>query len=332
MSWNEEAWKRYLEGSATKEQLESLESYFRSGKLEAWNELLAKEQLTNTPMPTDQEERLRRYLLQLENKRGSRVRTLFTARRIAAAAIVIILLGAAYLLRPSKVNDAQIAKLPAWDTIGPAADVVRMVTLEDGTKIWLNRQAELLISKAYPQERLLRLKGEGYFEVTADRAHPFSVQTGEVQTTVLGTAFNIENTLSDKTVRVSLLNGKVKVTHRKDTAAALVLQPGHMAIAADNAAKIATAEIDVSTAAAWIKGDLVMNNIPLADAVSKLAAYYNIQITCPSGLSAGKMVTALYHRYQPWKQVLQHMLFIAQLTYTTDKNGTIHIKKISRNA
>lgn len=327
MSWNEDAWKSYLEGRATREQLESLESYFTSGKLEAWNDLLANEQLTGTPMPPDQEERLRQYLLQLEEKRRSRVFTLFTARRIAAAAIVIILLGAGFLLRQRKTNMTQIAALPAWDTIGPAADVVRTVTLEDGTKIWLNRQAELLVSKAYPQERLLRLKGEGYFEVTADKAHPFSVQTGEVQTVVLGTAFNIENTLSDKTVRVSLLNGKVKVTHQKDTAAALILQPGHMAIAADNTTKIATAEIDVSTAAAWIKGDLVMNNIPLADALYKLAAYYNIQVTCPPGLMAGKMVTALYHRHQSWKQVLQHMLFIAQLTYTTDKNGTIHITK-----
>jgi ferric-dicitrate binding protein FerR (iron transport regulator) len=68
-----------------------------------------------------------------------------------------------------------------------------------------------------------------------------------------------------------------------------------------------------------------MNNIPLADALDKLAIYYNIQITCHPGLAEGKTVTALYHRHQSWKQVLQHMLFIAQLKYVIDKNGTILI-------
>jgi len=325
MSWNEAAWKRYLEGKATKEELASLEAYLRSGNLEEWTAYIAKEQQTGEPMPAATAEEVRQYLLQ--HMQPSRRRSFpLHLRSAAAAAAVILLVGTGLLMKWRRQAAIQeTARITGWDTVATASNVIRMVTLADGTKVWLNRQAELLVSRAYPQQRQVLLKGEGYFDVTKDEEHPFSVQTGQVRTLVLGTVFNVEHTITDQAVRISLVEGKVKVIHSRDTAAAVTLLPGHTAIAGDSTAKIMAARMESPDPGAWIKGELLMNNIPLADALHKLAAYYNIRITCDPRLAKGKTVTARYHRNQPWPQVLRHMLFITQLTYTTDKNGTIHI-------
>ena len=327
MSWNDATWKKYLEGKATKEELEELEAYLGSGNLEAWNVFIAKERLPDTPMPPDKEQELLQYLQQHKRSGRKRANILFIGRRITAAAAVVILAAAVWLLLSREhVTTQPTASVTGWDTVGRAANAIRRLTLPDGTHIWLNRQAELLVSKNYSFKRQVCLNGEGYFEIAEDAAHPFSVQTGQVSTVVLGTVFNIEHTSGDQAVRVSLIEGKVKVMYQKDTAAALTLLPGHMALAKEGGVRIIDSN-PASDAGAWIKGDLVMNNIPLADALNKLSAYYSIKIAADPSLIKDKMITALYHRDQPWAQVLRHLLLITQLTYTTDKNGTIHITR-----
>lgn len=327
MPWNEATWKKYLEGKATQEELKELEQYFQSGNLEEWNTLMAASPVAGGHMPVGQEQKLRQYLLQHMQRTGSRKARVLTLRRVAAAAAVIVLISTGWLALSRRQKAASpVAGAVNWDTIGRPVNAIRRLTLPDGTKVWLNRQASLLISKTYARERRVCLDGEGFFEVTHDAAHPFSVQTGQVNTKVLGTIFNVEQTSTDQAVRVSLVKGKVKVMHQQDTVGAVTLLPGNMAVAGNTTIQIATAPLDADPGA-WIKGDLVMNNIPLADALHKLATYYNIQIADDRRLTAGKMVTALYHRNQAWPQVLQHALFIAQLAYTTDKDGTIHIVK-----
>ena len=69
------------------------------------------------------------------------------------------------------------------------------VELADGTNVWLNAQSEL----RYPvqfcgKQRVVYLKGEGYFEVASDREKPFIVKTfSDVDIRVLGTKFNVSS-------------------------------------------------------------------------------------------------------------------------------------------
>ncbi|MFR7879195.1 MAG: FecR family protein, partial [Butyricimonas paravirosa] len=86
--------------------------------------------------------------------------------------------------------------------------------LADGTRVWLNAQSEL----RYPvqfigNQRVVYLKGEGYFEVTSNEEKPFIVRTlSDVEVKVLGTRFNVSAYEDDADVTTTLAEGSVEVT------------------------------------------------------------------------------------------------------------------------
>ena len=65
------------------------------------------------------------------------------------------------------------------------------LTLQDGTKVWLNAGSKIQYDSDFGRERLLKLSGEAYLEVAKDEDCPFIVDAGEVKVKVLGTCFNV---------------------------------------------------------------------------------------------------------------------------------------------
>lgn len=338
-------WKKYLEGKATKEELKALENWLQSASTamddEEFIEWLQQDAQTGDPMPHDMTERLRQQLRQHAAPQEGRViplrraavrRMLSPRRWVAAASVVILVLGGFIFygrLRHSQPHLPDISL--TWDSIANTGALAKLVTLPDQTKVWLNKDAILYVSKTYGAGRQVRLLGEGYFEVSRDQHHPFTVTTGEVQTLVLGTAFNIDNTPGRSAVYISLLKGSVKVRHGGNddsvNTTSVTLSPGEMAVAGRQAGNIPVSKIGVGDAAGWINGDLVLNQLPLSEALVKLGAYYGIVIRADAGLVENKTVTAVYHRKESWQQALQHLLFIYQLSYTTDHYRNIYITK-----
>ena len=61
---------------------------------------------------------------------------------------------------------------------------------------------------------MVKLDGEAYFAVAKDAAHPFIVQTDNMETRVLGTKFNVCG-FQGKDTRITLIEGSVIATNRK---------------------------------------------------------------------------------------------------------------------
>lgn len=85
-------------------------------------------------------------------------------------------------------------------------------TLEDGTIVHLNGNTTL----SYPEKfaktnRRVSVQGEAFFEVQPDSFRPFKIESGGVETTVLGTKFNISSYSGDSLLAVSLVEGAVRV-------------------------------------------------------------------------------------------------------------------------
>ena len=103
------------------------------------------------------------------------------------------------------------------------------VQLSDGTIVHLNAGTSLRYPVQFVknQSRQVYLTGEAFFEVSKDKAHPFTVNTQEVNVEVLGTKFNVNSYTEDVSTDVVLVEGKVSLYKDKKTAENQVyLTPG----------------------------------------------------------------------------------------------------------
>ena len=89
------------------------------------------------------------------------------------------------------------------------------VVLADGTQVWINADSRLEYPSRFEgNRRVVKLDGEAYFAVAKDAAHPFIVQTDNMETRVLGTKFNVCG-FQGKDTRITLIEGSVIATNRK---------------------------------------------------------------------------------------------------------------------
>ncbi|MEM9842488.1 MAG: FecR domain-containing protein, partial [Pseudomonadota bacterium] len=87
----------------------------------------------------------------------------------------------------------------------------RTVTLADGTHVSLGPASELRMTFA-PGKRAAELHhGTAFFDVASDPSRPFEVASQKTTATVLGTQFDVRQTL-DQT-RIAVLEGQVEVAH-----------------------------------------------------------------------------------------------------------------------
>jgi transmembrane sensor len=153
------------------------------------------------------------------------------------------------------------------------------VQLSDGTIVHLNSGTSL----RYPvhflknQSRQVFLIGEAYFEVAKDKAHPFTVNTQEVNVEVLGTKFNVNTYTEDVTTDVVLVEGKVSLyKDKKTTENQVYLTPGLKGSTTRGQEKITTENVNTDYYTAWVKGSLVFKNASFNDIIKKLERHYNV--------------------------------------------------------
>lgn len=152
-----------------------------------------------------------------------------------------------------------------------ATSGLRHVTLTDGSEVELNLGTELVYSNYKDERRATLKKGEAFFKVSHDLAHPFVVRAGTGQIRVTGTQFNVWK--YDDQVRVMLLEGSVKITSDASHSG-LSLTPGMQAsYNLGDAQPQLQAFSPHDPALAWRTGKLILDNLPLVDALPLINRY-----------------------------------------------------------
>ena len=171
----------------------------------------------------------------------------------------------------------QQAERPVIET---AVAEIRDVTLPDGTVVTLGAKSRL----DYKFEDGLRtaelLDGEAFFDVAADKAHPFYVRAGDRLVRVVGTQFDVRQ--SSETVMVSVVEGIVQVIKgqdpqateaRHETLSMDVLTAGDKVTAMIGKDQRRIESIDPETAAGWRTGWLAYEDVSLHDIVGDIRRY-----------------------------------------------------------
>ena len=104
------------------------------------------------------------------------------------------------------------------------------ITLADGTNVWLNARTTIQYPITFNEkERLVKLDGEAYFDVTKDKSKPFIVQTNNYNVEVLGTKFDVDSYSETEIFETTLMEGSVRISSLTDANESLMLTPHNKA-------------------------------------------------------------------------------------------------------
>jgi len=191
------------------------------------------------------------------------------------------------------VVPALVQRLQADYTTATAE--LRKVVLQDGSEVTLAPDSAIAVSFESAGRQVRLLSGEAFFEVTPDSSRPFRVLAGAVETTVVGTAFDVR-LLSDGVV-VSVEHGIVRVGSASASARDELRAGQAVRVLPDGEVSRQPASAD--TIAAWRDGQLVAQNVPLREAVDQLRRFFAGSIVVASGSLGDRRITGAYNLADP---------------------------------
>jgi len=151
------------------------------------------------------------------------------------------------------------------ETFATSVGEQREVELQDGSTIMLDSDTRLSIRFLSGARNVQLEQGQAFFTVAHDTTRPFTVRAGDTSVVATGTQFDVQRTGS--ATLVALLRGGVDV--RSEGHPVAQLTPGQQWRApADGPAVVEP--VASSTITAWMNDRIVLDNVPLADAIARV--------------------------------------------------------------
>ena len=197
-----------------------------------------------------------------------------------------------------KTEDGQIvykgtSKEIAYNTLyNPRGSKVISLRLNDGSIVWLNSQSSIRYPVAFVgDERQVEITGEAYFEVAKNLTKKFIVASNGLNIEVLGTHFNVNSYNDNKNIKVTLLEGSVKIIKGAGT---FILKPGQQAQVANEIQVLNGANIE--SVMAWKNGFFSFSGTSVEELMNILGRWYNVEIvfnkSIPNRQFGGQIATS----------------------------------------
>lgn len=161
----------------------------------------------------------------------------------------------------------------------PRNSTALQITLPDQTKVWLNADTYLEYPDSYTRSRMVRLKGEAYFEVKHNSQKLFKVSAGGQTIEDAGTSFNVKAYKTEAGAETTLVEGEVKIDN------IVSLKPGQKY----SKSKISDANID--EAMAWRNGSFYLDGSEFEEVANEIARWYDVEVVFNNPAAAHSMVT-----------------------------------------
>lgn len=225
------------------------------------------------------------------------------------AATIVLIAGAAlvfnYYNQPSGGNNTTYAAL----------DTQKKVVLEESTVAVIEPNSSLTVDAGYGKtNRLVRLKGSAYFEVTHSEQLPILVDVGNVYVKDIGTKFKITTSPNQDTISVLVDEGIVLLYD--SMSAEVTLNKGESALYIKSQKKIVIAPETAFTQT------FAFTHHSLKEVVQKLSAAFNTNISIESKNIEDCRLTARFtgEKLETMLDVITETL---ELTFTKTDNGYI---------
>lgn len=237
---------------------------------------------------------------------------------IAAALTGALLLAGLHFFNQDKIQPEE------WVIHKTTEGNIDSLTLPDESKVWLNAGTEIRFRKNFSTANLrtVELKGEAYFDVRHDDAHPFVVTSGDLKTTVYGTSFNIRAYPNDAEMFVAVNSGRVGVQHLPSGKNTMFLLPKDK-LSLKNG-KLIRSKLMEANVSSWTQGEMIFEQMPLNDVLATIARKYQVRIESGTRNFSDCKLTARF-KDQPLSAVLK-TLNISMNIKSTQVGDTIYIK------
>ena len=180
-------------------------------------------------------------------------------------------------------TDGQSAEV-LYNTVSTPRGGQYQLELADGTIVWLNAASSLVFPTSFPgKERVVELKGEGYFSVAHHAGKPFHVKTGKMDIEVLGTEFNVNAYEDEPSIKTTLIEGIVRVQLGEQS---LQLKPGEQAMGRDGTLQ-SVGDVDTEEVVAWKNGRFHFEHADIKTVMRQVERWYNVDVDYPQGVPGG---------------------------------------------
>lgn len=197
---------------------------------------------------------------------GAPARRFFPAAlKIAAGIAVAAALGAGALSLNSEPQERTYATLVGGH---------EKISFADGTNVELNTDTVIRARMTSDQRTIWLDKGEAYFAVKHDPAHPFIVYAGNRRITDLGTHFVVRHDTGRTEVAVTQGSVRFDTQNGGPNTRVATLTPGDVAVATGSAMSLTHRDTrELSNGLSWMHGQLIFRHTALGDAVSEFNRY-----------------------------------------------------------
>jgi transmembrane sensor len=147
-----------------------------------------------------------------------------------------------------------------------------ILALKDGSQIELNTSTVVRVSQNKTERKVWLDKGEAYFRIKHDAAHPFTVMVGHHRITDLGTTFLVRR--NRDSVKVALIEGLARFDAGNANNQHATLKPGDVVVAsADHMSLSRENTTDAAEGLGWRHGLLIFKYTTLAEAAAEFNRY-----------------------------------------------------------
>ncbi|HLT06578.1 MAG TPA: FecR domain-containing protein [Cyclobacteriaceae bacterium] len=240
-----------------------------------------------------------------------------------AASFALLLLSAFVLFHFWNSRESLPHEIIVYEKNTKAGEKLR-VKLPDRSTVILNSLSCLRYEADFGiNHRTIYLEGEAYIEVQPNGQLPFVVQTQELSTTAIGTAFNVRS--RGEHVAVALTEGIVSLEHHDER---VTLLPGQQGVLDYQVgARLRISDFDPALTIAWKEGKIHFRSKPLKDVLQELQDWYGVQFHIEKQLNLDRKVTGLFNN-EDLDNIMQGLSFALDFHFSINANHvTIKPKK-----
>ena len=199
------------------------------------------------------------------------------------------------------------------------------LVLADGSRVFLNSESQLAFPSYFEGDtRRVELTGEAYFEVKKD-GRPFIIQTPDLSIEVLGTSFNVNAYQTNPYVNATLVEGSIRI-RLPEKQESFLLQPDHNFRLDKLSEEISVQQVNTDIYTAWVKGEFMFRNQPLAEIFAQLEKWYDFKIVYESPDIAKMRFTGSAEKARALNYLLDQIQAVTDIRYRPEEDKIILYK------